>query len=67
MAEHTDSERLDYLIRRGAWHPPGTDIYGNHYGGEWSRHDGRGCDDAITPTAEDPRTAIDLAIDAEAK
>lgn len=56
-----ETKRLDWLIEHGDWHKPGTDIYGKHYMGEWTRHDGRGCDDAITPKADDPRQAIDAA------
>ncbi len=61
----TDTERLDWLIKHADWQMPGTDVHGKHYMGEWTVHDGRGCDDAITPKADDPREAIDLAIKKE--
>jgi hypothetical protein len=58
---HTDTERLDFLIRNGDWSPPTEG-----WKGAWTSHDGRGCDNEITPPADDPREALDLALDREA-
>jgi hypothetical protein len=58
-----DTERLNYLISIGgaAWRASE-----GAYVGRWTQTDGHGCMEDVTPCADDPRDALDLAI-AESK
>lgn len=62
----SDKERLDWVIANQAmWAMPSRFGAAIAYQGRWIERDGYGCEDDLSPRNDDPRIAIDLAIEAD--